>query len=176
QRWLSAGLLDVGLASRASFLLLLPLFGGLLWHQVGWRQAVVGSGMVVVVAAAVTLPFYFHDPSGFTPLIARAKLGIVDHALPWASKAMIGATMLAGVFGGLSLMWRPGPDWQGAFFRWATVVTLCPMVCAVAMSSWVGGRLDFGFMNDRFGLMYVFFALIGWGGRLENGGAMGGGI
>jgi hypothetical protein len=169
QRWLAAGLLGVSLASRPNFLLLLPLVGGVMWQQAGWRLAVAGTGLAALAAAAVTLPFYLHDPVGFTPLIARQKLALVDHAWPWASKAMIGLTLVTGVIGGLWLLLRqPGPDPWRTFFRWATVVTLCPMICAVALFSWVNGRLDFGFMSDRFGLMYGCFALLGWGGRLGS--------
>jgi hypothetical protein len=39
------------------------------------------------------------------------------------------------------------------------------MVCAVLFASWINGHLDFGFLSDRFGLMYVSFALLGWGGH-----------
>jgi hypothetical protein len=51
-----------------------------------------------------------------------------------------------------------------AFFRWCTFVTLTPIVCAILFSSFVHGAPDFGFLRDRFGLMYIPFALLGWGG------------
>jgi hypothetical protein len=32
----------------------------------------------------------------------------------------------------------------------------------------VNGYLDFSIMKDRFGLMFVYFALLGWGGGLQR--------
>ena len=48
-------------------------------------------------------------------------------------------------------------------------VTLCPMLCAVISFSVIHQHLDFSFNRDRYGLMYVFFALLGWGGLLLGG-------
>ncbi len=166
QKWLACLLLGIGLASRSNFFLLLPLFGAVLWRKAGLRQAIAATGIVVLTSAAITLPFYFHDPAGFTPLLAKQKLAIVDHALPWASKTMIGMTAMVGILGAWTLMHRPLADLDRAFFRWCALVTMCPMVCAVALFSLINGRIDFSFMRDRFGLMYVFFAIIGWGGSM----------
>jgi hypothetical protein len=33
----------------------------------------------------------------------------------------------------------------------------------------INQHLDFSFNRDRYGLMYVFFALLGWGGVLTSG-------
>jgi len=120
---------------------------------------------VGVVAAAITLPFYLHDPAGFTPLLARQKLAVIDEVMPWASKAMIGMTALLGVLSAWCLLRSNTEDVMQVFFRWCTLVTLWPMVCAVGLFSLANGHLDFSFMRDRFGLMYVFFALLGWGGQ-----------
>ncbi|MEI6676342.1 MAG: hypothetical protein WCO57_14325 [Verrucomicrobiota bacterium] len=165
-RWICCVLLGVCLASRSNFPLLLPLFGAALWQTVGWRQAVIAVVVVGLVEVVITVPFYLHDPAGFTPLLSRYKLAIVDHAMPWASKAMIGMTALLGILGAWVLLRSSTVDLTRSFFRWCTLVTLCPMVCAVALSSWISGRLDFAFMNERCGLMYMCFALFGWGGCL----------
>ena len=165
-RWLSCVLLGLGLASRPNFLLLLPLLGAVLWRTVGFRQALASSGFVALVSASITVLIYLYDPAGFTPFHAKQKLSIVDHALPWAGHAIIWASALAGVIGAFALLLLPSTDLTRSFFRWCTLVTLCPMVCIVALSSVIHQRLDFTFMHDRFGLMYVFFALFGWGGSM----------
>ena len=167
-RWLAGVLLGLGLASRPNFLLLLPLFVAVLWRTAGLRRAVVAGGVVTLVALAITLPFYLNDPAGFTPLLARHKLAIIDDVMPWASKAMIGMTAALGMLGAWALLRSTAKDLMLPFFRWCALVTLCPMVCAVVLFSLVNGHLDCGFMRDRFGLMYVFFALLGWGGQLLN--------
>ena len=168
--WAACVLLGIGLASRPNFLLLLPLFGSVLWQKVGLRKAVAATGLVALVAAAITLPFYLNDPAGFTPLLAKQKLAIVDHALPWASNAIIGMTATVGFLGAIVLLRHPETGLNRAFFRWCALVTLCPMVCAVVLFSVINGHLDFGFMSDRFGMMYVFFALLGWGDQMLGGG------
>jgi hypothetical protein len=158
-------LLGIALASRPNFLLLLPLLGGMLWNTSGWQTAVRVTTVVGLVSLAVIVPFHLHDPAGFTPLVARKKLAVVDHVLPWAGTAMIGITVLASLAGAAVLWLRGGKEPLPALFRACAWVTLCPMVCVIAMRSWLGGALDFGFMLDRFGVMYLGFAVVGWGWR-----------
>ncbi|MEI7912592.1 MAG: hypothetical protein WCK77_23435 [Verrucomicrobiota bacterium] len=169
-RWLVCVLLGLGLASRPNFLLLTPLFGAVLWQLAGLRLALGAVSVVVGTAAAITVPFYLHDPAGFTPLLARQKLGVIDEVIPWAGIAMVATTGLLGLVGAWSLLRSTVGDVMQRFFRWCALVTLWPMVCAVGVSSLASGQLDFGFMRDRFGLMYVFFALFGWGGCSLGGG------
>ena len=61
---------------------------------------------------------------------------------------------------------RPQTETDTIFLRGCTVVTLCPVVAMVALTSLASGAPDFSFLRDRFGLMFVFFALLGWGGCL----------
>ena len=169
QRWLACLLLGIGLASRANFILLAPLFGGALWRMAGARQALVATSLVVLITAAITLPFYLNDPAGFTPLLTREKLAGADKALPWASTAMIGITTLTAIVGGLMLMFHRKEITIALFFRYCTIVTLAPMAYVILLSTWVNGHPDFSFMRDRFGLMYLYFALLGWGGSWFQG-------
>jgi hypothetical protein len=166
-RVLTALLVGLGLASRANFLLLVPLFSAAMWRMSGLRNAIAATSLVVLAMAFITLPFYLHDPAGFTPLLPRQKLAFADQAVPWAGKAMIGVTLLSAiVVAGVLLRKRSG-DPLVSFFRGCAIVTLVPMIGAVLFASWLNGRFDFEFMRDRFGLMYVFFALLGWGGILR---------
>lgn len=163
QRWLSCILVGVGLASRANFLLLLPLFGAALWRTVGWRVAVGGCLLTTLTTAAITLPFYLNDPEGFSPLRSRGKLGFADETLPWAGTSIIGLTIVVSCLGALWLLLRRGNDHKEEFFRCCTAITITPLIGAVFLSSWIAGAPDFGITSDRFGLMYVCFALLGWG-------------
>ena len=168
RRWLVCVLLGVAMASRPNFFLLTPLLAAVLCRRAGFPKAAAGIILVMVAAIGITLPFYLHDPQGFTPLLARQKLAVIDHSLPWASKAMIGMTALTGMLGGVALLRHPLCGLNQAFFRWCAWVTLCPMVCAVISFSVINQHLDFSFNRDRYGLMYVFFALLGWGGCLRS--------
>jgi hypothetical protein len=161
-------LVGLGLASRANFLLLVPLFGATIWRTAGLKNAITVTTLTLATAAAIIMPFYLFDPAGFSPIGSRNKLSFADQSLPWASTAMIGLTIFAA---GLCTNWllvQRRLDPKVAFFRCCTVVTLTPMLCAILVSTWVNGHLDFGIMKDRFGLMYVFFALLGWG-KLQCG-------
>lgn len=168
RRWLVCLLLGVAMASRPNFFLLTPLLAAVLYRRAGFPKAATATTLVMVAAIGITLPFYLHDPQGFTPLLARQKLAVIDEALPWASKAMIGMTALTGILGGVALLRHRSSGLDQAFFRWCAWVTLCPMVCAVVSFSVIHQHLDFSFNRDRYGLMYVFFALLGWGGVLRG--------
>ena len=59
------------LASRANFILLIPLLAGWLYQRHGWRVALTSALLTCSTVAAVSLPFYLHDPSDFGPLHDR---------------------------------------------------------------------------------------------------------
>ncbi|QTN32187.1 hypothetical protein HZ994_07530 [Akkermansiaceae bacterium] len=164
QRWGACVLLGIGLASRANFILLLPLFAGTIWRVAGFRQAVAAGSAVALSVLAVSLPFYLIDTAAFTPLMSRRKLALVNDSLPWAGTAMIALTALSSVAGAFLIRFRCCGDPARAMFRCCTLVTLVPMACAILFSSIVQSFPDFGFLRDRFGLMYLPFALFGWGG------------
>lgn len=165
--WPSTVLLGIAMASRPNFLLLYPLFACGLWRVVGFRAAAMASGVAALVSLCMILPFYLHDPAGFTPWIARKKVAIADHVLPWAGAAMIGMTVILSLVGALALLRGRKPDKPLVdVYRWCALVTLCPMICAIMVRSWLAGALDFGFMLDRFGVMYLGFAVMGWGEAL----------
>ena len=163
-RMISCLLLGIGLASRANFLLLLPLFGAVIWRTSGWKSAFHAGFLVACSAIAITLPFYLHDPAGFTPLLTRQKLGGSDHV----NHAMIAISVVVSMLCTWILWRRRYPDTVAMFFRCCTWVTITPMVAVVLLSSWIGGFPDFSFLRDRFGLMYVFFAILGWGAPWRN--------
>jgi hypothetical protein len=168
RRWPACLLVGVALASRANFLLLIPLFSAAVWRAGGVMSAFKVTNLTLATTAAIILPFYLNDPAGFSPLGSRNKLSFADDSLPWASTAMIGLTILTA---GLSAWWllkQRTKEPKIAFFRCCTLVTLTPMLCAVVVSTWMNGSVDFGIMKDRFGLMYVFFALLGWGGCMRS--------
>jgi hypothetical protein len=165
KRGLACVLLGVALASRPNFLLLMPLFCVTVWRARDFRQACLAGLWTGLTSVALILPFYWHDPAGFTPLKAKQKLAVADAVLPGASHWMIGLTLLAALVASWWLWRKRNGDSITDVCRGCALVTLTPMLAAVAMASWANGRLDFEFMRDRFGLMYLFFALFGWGGE-----------
>ncbi len=162
-RWASAILLGIGLASRPNFLLLLPLFGAWLWRRRGFHNALRCTSIVAGTAALVTLPFYLHDPAGFTPLPTANKLAAIDAALPWASRAVMAGAAALALAAGLAVLRAAQPPDAGSLFRRTAAIVAFPILAAVVLSSWVSGQLNLGFLHDRYGLMFLPAALMGWG-------------
>jgi hypothetical protein len=163
--WLAAASLLLGLclASRPNFGLLLPVYAVALWRLAGFRRALLSAAIAGTVSLGLCLAFYLPDPAGFTPLPTGNKLAAIDLVYPWASKAVIGATFAAIGLSALWL-WRSGSDQVvNGLFRCCALVTLLPMLAAVVFFSVIRGGLDLGFIHDRYGLMYLPFALLGFG-------------
>lgn len=163
----SALFLATALASRANFILLAPVFGAFIWKAAGIRRAISAGMVIAVIYLAIVLPFYLVDPQAFTPLMSRHKLAFAAGVIPWADKAMIGATTLTCLGFSIWILTAKNPPGTSMLFRICTFVTLTPMLCAVTVASWIHGSPDFRFMHDRFGLMYLYFAILGWGAALR---------
>lgn len=162
-RILACVLLGIALASRANFVLLIPPFAALVWRESGFRAALVASAITGCVVLAITVPFYLNDPAGFTPFLSKQKLAVADSKLPAASTLLVGVTALASLAATAYLLLRRGGETSTRFFRCCTLITLTPMVCVVVIATVLNGQPDFTFMRDRFGIMYLFFAFLGWG-------------
>lgn len=156
-------MLGIALASRANFVLLIPPFAALIWRKSGFRAALLASVLTGIVVLAVTVPFYLNDPAGFTPFLSKQKLAVADSKLPAASTLLVGATALASLAASVHLLLRKDEKSNTRFFRCCTFITLTPMICVVTISTILNRHPDFTFMRDRFGIMYLFFALLGWG-------------
>lgn len=159
-RWAALILFGLALASRPNFLFILPLFGAILWRETSFNKAITASCVVFLAFCTVTLPFYFISPDNFTPLIARAKIEIPG--IPWASVGVIVVTAALTIASSFALLLRQHENPTVAFARQCTLVILAPMISMVILRSLSSGSPDFEFMRDRFGLMYIPFALIGW--------------
>jgi hypothetical protein len=87
-RWTTyafAVLFGISLSSRANFLLLVPLLFATLIRRRGWVQALTLMLISVGVFAAITLPFYLHDPAHFSPLqVQHFKLVRFEYTLAHA--------------------------------------------------------------------------------------------
>lgn len=160
--------LALALASRANFILLLPVFGAFVWNQRGLPRAIAACATTLALYMAIVLPFYAIDPSAFTPLMSRDKLSFAEKALPWAGPALMALTAIAAAIAATKVLrQRPGPDSARDWLRACTLVTLTPMAGAVVIASLLRGAPDFSFLHARFGLMYLFTALVGWGAVLS---------
>ncbi len=172
---LFAILLGVGLSSRANFLLLLPLLFAALARLAGPKAAARYVALSGLSFLAVTLPFFLHDPAGFSPLHTTDELGRFDVVLPhagvWISAA---AAALAGVLAFCRRAWptsaRPQAasarsdaplELTAALLRNSALVLALPVVCGIILYS-LGLRLLYGvnmlyFGFASFGVFFLFF-------------------
>jgi hypothetical protein len=148
-------LLGLGLASRPNFFLLLPLLFALLWRQSGLRAALAGCGLAALASLAVILPFYLYDPGRFSPLTAGNKLAVFDRSLPYASLAVVVLSLVASFLVAFFLGRTSSPEREPLFYYGLAIVQLVPILGAVILASAINGRLDLGFLHDRYGLMFL---------------------
>ena len=157
KRWQVVGclLLGIGLASRPNFYLLLPLLFVLLWQQSGLKAALAGCGLAILASLAVILPFYLYDPSGFSPLTAGNKLAIFDRSLPYASVVVVALSVAASFVAAVFLARASRANLEPLFYYGLAIVQMVPIACAVILATALNGRVDFGFLHDRYGLMFL---------------------
>jgi hypothetical protein len=158
-RILASVLLGTGLASRANFVLLLPLLTSVVWRLSGPRAAMMATLSVGASCLVWVAPFYFLDPAAFTPLKSRDKIMFDGSSLAWADEVILGLTCLTTAALAIRLLRGPSMDVMRRFHSSAAISTATPMVAMVALASFASHGPDFRIMHDRFGLMYLFFAL-----------------
>jgi hypothetical protein len=154
---LSAVALGIGLASRANFLLLLPLLFAVSAQRAGGRAAAAGIAVVLTTMGGLVLPFYLANADGFPPFTVANKLAQYDVLIhSFSSEAVI----LTAV--GVSLLLAAGlarkPRGDTCVFAAAAVVQFLPVLGAVVLDSLTVGKPDFMILHDRYGLMFLFFA------------------
>lgn len=152
-------LLGVALASRANFILVLPLVFAALGQRAGFRTAVTQVTMTCIVFGFVTLPFYFYDPPGFSPLHTANKLGQFQPLIPAAGIVL--PLVAGGVAGLLSL--RNNRD-IGTCFAHCTLVLAFPVLCGIVFASLSAAGLDFRYAF--YGIFFLFFGVVAFGPAL----------
>lgn len=82
----TAILLGLSLSSRGNFALLMPLVFYFLWKETNWATTIKYLVITGLAGAAITLPFWLYDPSGFAPIyIQHAKVAQFQRVLPYSN-------------------------------------------------------------------------------------------
>ena len=136
----SAILLGVGLSSRAHFGLLLPVVIVVLGQRHGWRAAAGRGALAAGAFLAVTLPFYLHDPAGFSPLHIAAKLGALDRVVPHTIAVV---SVVAAIATTVVVAQHEGTSDASVLVASALVLGV-PVVTAVALACARFGATGFG--------------------------------
>ena len=161
----AAVVLGVTLSSRANFVYVLPLLFAALAQLYGLREALVRSGLVSAVLAAITLPFYLYDPDGFTPLTTSGKLSQFEELAPHLDVAVV----LVAIALTVALALRPFDRRGFRLMSAAALVQLFLLVAVVVVDSIRVERVDFSFLIPGYGLVALAFALFAsWGPWARN--------
>jgi hypothetical protein len=148
----------VTLASRANFILLVPLAFASIARRDGWRAAVRASSLTCAAIAALTVPFYLHDPPNFTPLEGAGRMLVFDQLAPHLGLALIAAMAILA----LALAFRQSDD--ASLFRGCAFVQAFPVVIGVVLESVLDGRVNLTYA--RYGAFFAWFVFM-----LQAGGA-----
>jgi hypothetical protein len=146
-----AVLLGVGFASRANFVLLLPLVFSALAQGAGWKSATKYISITCLTFALMTIPFYLYDPQGFSPLHTSSMLGRFQTILPFAGIIVPVASGIIALV--LSVFNKNG--YLPILLRNCTVVLFIPVLSGTILQSIRNGGPDFDFTT--FGICFLFF-------------------
>lgn len=149
--------LGVAYSSRANFLFTVPLLAGALLQLHGLRVATLRLSAAAFAFAAVTLPFYVHDPDGFTPTKTSGKLTEFDDLVPYLHLVVIAT---AGAVA-LGLAARRFDRASSVLMSRSAAIQLGFLVAIVMLDSVDSGRVTFAFLVPSFGLIALFFAALG---------------
>jgi uncharacterized membrane protein len=127
---IAALLFGLSISSRAHFGLLLPIVFVTLGRRRGWGTASARCGLALGAFAAVTLPFYLHDPAAFSPLHAVGKLGALDRGVPHA----VIVASVAGSIAFAAALARRGATSDGSVLATSAIVLGVPVVVAVVLA------------------------------------------
>jgi hypothetical protein len=154
-------LLGIGLSSRANFLLLMPQLFSALTLRAGWRTAVRYSALALLACAAITIPFWIHDPVGFTPLHNQAhKVAEFQEVLPFASLVV---PALGGCLA-LALAWSSIRRRKETWLRDCAIVQAFLVVCVVTLSVIQTGTLSL--IETSYGVFFLFFGVMAFGPKM----------
>ena len=157
-------LLGVGLSSRSNFAFVVPLLFVVLLRLKGLR---IATGVCIVTGVAflaVTLPFWLHDPEGFTPFIVQTgKMQQFNGILPQAGVVMAVVALLLA----LALSTRKSSDTPAVFFQNLAFVQLFILIfTSILYSIWIG-HFNMYFGHIGYGLFVMFFGVFAQWMRLS---------
>jgi hypothetical protein len=150
-KFLLAALLGVGLASRANFILILPLVFSSMVNSAGWKPAAKYTAITCLVLGLMIVPFYLYDPQRFSPLGTANELGQFQTTLPFAE---IIVPLVTGIIATLLSLKNSNSNLH-FLLRNCAIVLAFPVLSGTALQSIMGANPDLTFTS--FGLSFLFF-------------------
>jgi dipeptide/tripeptide permease len=142
----------VTLASRANFLLLVPLAFGYLRQTAGLRTALRATALTCATAACLIIPFYLHDRRNFGPIEGANRLLVFNGLVPHLGLAVV--VLMAA----LAFVLAFTPMDVRALFRNGALVQAFPVVAGVALTIVQDRQLNLSYA--RYGSFFAWFTLM----------------
>ncbi len=150
----AAILLGVGLSSRSTFILSMPLFLSILVQNAGWVRALKTLTISGVTCLAVTLPFWVCYPNGFSPLTVQSeKLAFISDVVPFAGLIIPGS---AGILA-IALSFQDLKNGIARYFRNFAIVQIYVLFLTAGVYSIKLGRLDLFLTQSGYGMFSMIF-------------------
>ena len=143
----------VTLATRANFLLLIPIAFGALQQRYGLKPAVRAMTFTLATFVFMTLPFYLHDPQKFGPLQAADRLLRFDRLIPYAGETILLLAAAVAI-----VLARAQMDTPKVFRNCALVQGIAP-VLGTALGTFQKGTPDLSYAT--YGTFFSWFAFMG---------------
>ena len=160
---LAAAAWGIGLASRPNFFFLLPLAFGWIRQARGLGAAFRATALTCATSAALTLPYYLHDPSHFGPLDAADRVLRFNTVVPY------GGELIVALMGALAIGLSFTRMNTGALFRNCALVQAFPVAAGAVLGVWQSGRVDLAYV--AYSTFASWFALMAWAGEQHQEGA-----
>ena len=139
----------------------MPQLFAALTIKAGWRAALRYVAVAGAAFAAVTIPFWLHDPPGFTPLHAQAhKVAEFQTVLPFAG------LVVPALGGGLAmaLAWPTIKLRRENWLRDSAIVQAFMVICMATLTVIQTGTLSL--TSTSYGVFFLFFGVLAFGLRM----------
>ncbi len=154
KRIVPAIILGIGLSSRSTFMLIMPLFLSVLVQVSNWKIAIKYLSISATAFIAVTLPFWIYDPAGFAPLTVQSdKLKFIESVLPFAGILIPGSAGILAVVLSMQNM----KDDMARFFRNCAIVQIYILFLTSLLYSIKLGYVDFFLQQSGYGMFTLIF-------------------
>jgi hypothetical protein len=160
----AAGFLGLAMASRANFLLLLPLVCIGVARRAGWRAAFRDCAVAVVTFLLCVVPFWGYDPNNFSPVFNQfSKVSQFDYVLPFSGVLI---PLLMGLVAVATAYTYTESDASSLLKKLALVLAI-PVLCTTALSVSTVGMS--GLIWTNYGVFFLpFGALAFWARALAT--------
>ena len=129
--------------------------------RAGWRAALKYLALAGAAFAAVTIPFWIHDPAGFTPLRAQShKVAEFQTILPFAGLVV---PALGGCIA-VVLAWRSIRRRRETWPRDCAIVQAFLVFCVVTLTAIQTGTLSL--TATSYGVFFLFFGVLAFGPKM----------